>query len=66
MTQPLGDIQFTLASRHGQSAREIRQEIRLRQVTLPAGTPGETMVVTCMVAREVGAPNGINLLNGAC
>lgn len=57
--EPLGDIQFTLASRHGQPAREIRQEIRLRQVTLPAGTPGETMTVTCLVAREVGAPKGI-------
>lgn len=57
--ESVGEIQFTLASRHGQPAREVRQEIRVRQVPLPSGTPGEAMMVTCLIAREVGAPKGI-------
>ena len=51
---PLGEIEFTLASRHGQAARSVRQQLWVRTVDLP-GTAG----VTCVIAREVDAPAGV-------
>ena len=38
---PLGEIEFTLASRHGQAARSVRQQLWVRTVDLP-GTAGVT------------------------
>jgi hypothetical protein len=55
--EPLGEIVFTLGSRHGQKAREVRQQLWARRVEIPAGKPGPVSV-TCMVAREIGAPAG--------
>jgi hypothetical protein len=55
---PLGEIQFTLASRHGQPAREVRQEVWAYRLVLPAGE-GEALPVTCLVAREVNSPKGV-------
>lgn len=55
---PLGEIQFTFASRHGQPAREVRQQVWARRRTLPAAE-GETLTMTCLVAREVDAPKGV-------
>lgn len=55
---PLGEIKFTLAQRQGQPAREVRQQIRVRRIILPAAD-GQTMTVTCLVAREVDAPVGV-------
>jgi hypothetical protein len=55
---PLGEIQFTFASRHGQPAREVRQQIWARRLALPAAN-GEAVTMTCLVAREVGAPKGV-------
>lgn len=53
--QPLGEIVFTMGSRHGQKAREVRQQLWSRRVEIPAGKSGPVSV-TCIVAREIGAP----------
>lgn len=37
---PLGEIVFTLGSRHGQKAREVRQQLWARRVEIPTGSPG--------------------------
>nr|WP_281178489.1 IS4 family transposase [Thauera butanivorans] len=55
--EPLGEIEFTMGSRHGQKAREVRQQLWARRVSLPAGKAG-TVSATCIVAREIGAPSG--------
>ena len=55
--EPLGEIVFTMASRHGQKARQVRQQLWARRVSLPAGRAG-TVSATCIVAREIGAPAG--------
>lgn len=54
----LGEIQFTLSSRHGQAAREVRQQLRARRLTLPDGQ-GNMLTVTCVIATEVDAPAGV-------
>lgn len=54
---PLGEIEFTLASRHGQAERTVRQRLWAHAVALPAG-----LRVTCVIAREVDAPAGIKPL----
>jgi len=53
----IGEIAFTMASRHGVKARAVRQQLWMERVTLPAGK-GKMVVATCLVAREVGAPAG--------
>ena len=58
---PLGEIEFTLASRHGQAARSVRQQLWVRTVDLP-GTAG----VTCVIAREVDAPAGVKPVEWRC
>lgn len=57
-SEPVGEIAFTMASRHGVKARPVRQHLWLQRVELPAGK-GRSLAVTCLVAREVGAPVGI-------
>jgi len=54
----VGEIQFELASRHGQKARTVKQELRAQRVDLPAGAAG-VISVTCIVAREIDAPKGV-------
>lgn len=54
---PLGEITFMMASRQGQKAREVRQQLWARRVTIRAGKT-TTVSATCVVAREVGAPAG--------
>lgn len=54
----LGEIEFTLASRHGQAARTVRQQLRVRSITLPDGT-GSQLPVTCLIAQETNAPAGV-------
>ncbi len=54
---PLGEIEFTLASRHGQAERTVRQRLWAHAVDLPAG-----LRATCVIAREVDAPAGIKPL----
>ncbi len=56
--EALGEIAFTMPSRHGQKAREVRQELWAQRLELPAGKTG-TVSVTCIIAREIGAPDGI-------
>lgn len=55
---PLGEIEFALAARPGTKARLVRQQLWARRVELNAGK-GKVVTVTCMVAREVGAPAGV-------
>ena len=54
----LGEIEFTMASRHGQAARTVRQQIRARTITLPDGK-GARLSVTCLIAKEMNAPAGV-------
>jgi hypothetical protein len=56
--QPLGEIEFTLTSRHGVKERPVRQQLWAQRVTL-SNAPGTPLIVTSIVAREVGAPPGI-------
>lgn len=46
-----------MGSRHGQKAREWRQQLWARRGRLPAGKAG-TVSATSIVAREIGAPAG--------
>ena len=54
----LGEIEFTMASRHGQAARTVRQQIRARSIALPDGQ-GHRLSVTCLIAKETNAPAGV-------
>ncbi|WP_197386457.1 IS4 family transposase [Ralstonia pseudosolanacearum] len=55
--EAVGEIAFTMGSRHGVRAREVRQHVWLRRVELPADQ-GQRVTATCLVAREFGAPAG--------
>ncbi|KWB68218.1 transposase [Burkholderia ubonensis] len=55
---PLGEIAFTMGSRHGVKARQVRQHVWLRRIELPAGI-GQSVAATCLVAREFDAPSGV-------
>ena len=55
--ESLGEIVFTLGSRKGQKAREVRQQLWAQRVNIPAGKAGP-IPVTCIVAREIDAPTG--------
>jgi hypothetical protein len=55
---PLGEIRFTLPAGRGRTTREVRQALYAQRVSLSDGRRG-TFAVTCLVAREVGAPPGV-------
>lgn len=55
--EALGEIVFTMASRHGVKARQVRQQLWAKRLALPAGKSAP-VTVTCLVAREIGAPAG--------
>jgi hypothetical protein len=55
--EPLGQIEFTMASRHGVKARPVRQQLWAQRLEL-RGTSGKPLSVTSIVAREVNAPAG--------
>ncbi len=55
---PLGEIEFRRASRHGQAARIVRQQIFARPVSLADGQGGR-MSVTGLIAKETAAPVGV-------
>ena len=55
---PLGEMRFTLPAGRGRVAREVRQELYAQRVTLSDGRRG-TLEVTCLIAREIGAPPGV-------
>jgi hypothetical protein len=56
--EPLGEMVFTMASRLGQKARPVRQQLWARRLEIPAGKTG-SVEVTCIVASEIGAPEGV-------
>jgi hypothetical protein len=55
--EPLGQISFAMASRHGQKARLVHQQLWAERIELREGKPG-AVTVTCVIAREIGAPKG--------
>jgi hypothetical protein len=55
--EPVGEITFAMAARHGVKARTVRQQLWVRKVDLPAGK-GKTVSATCLIAREIDAPAG--------
>jgi hypothetical protein len=56
--EPLGEIAFTMGSRHGVKARKVRQHVWLRRIELPI-EDGQSVAATCLVAREFDAPVGV-------
>lgn len=54
---PLGEIEFSLASRQGQPERTVRQQVRVKATTIPAAD-GQRIQVTCLVATEIDPPPG--------
>jgi len=57
-SEPIGEMVFTLAARAGRRARVVRQELRLKRVTLHPGDGKGAVEMTCLVASEVSAPAG--------
>lgn len=57
-TAILGEIEFTLPARPGQTARRVRQEVRCRRVGLRSAEGGR-LEATCLIAREIQAPPGV-------
>lgn len=55
---PLGEIQFTSASRHGQPAQEVRQQVWEGRSILSTHE-GKVLDATCLVARETNLPKGV-------
>jgi hypothetical protein len=53
--EALGEIHFT---RHGQKARQVRQQVWAKRVELSDGKGGR-LEASCLVAREVDAPQGV-------
>lgn len=56
-SEPVGEVQFQMASRPGQKARTITQALRMQRVTLRTKTG--VLEVTCIEATEVNAPTGV-------
>ena len=56
-TTPLGEIEFSLPERLNRPARQVRQTLTTRTVSLPDGK-GSLMPVTCLIAQETSAPQG--------
>lgn len=52
---PLGDIEFEMVARQGQTARQVKQQVFSSTVSLPDGEGGQ-LSVTCLIAREINAP----------
>jgi hypothetical protein len=55
--EPVGQIEFTMASRHGIKARPVRQQLWAQRVQLCNGADSP-LRVTSIVAREIDAPAG--------
>jgi hypothetical protein len=56
--EALGGIRFTMPSRQGQKARDVRQRVWAKRVKVSDGRGGR-VEVSCLVAREEGAPVGV-------
>ncbi|MEC5161771.1 hypothetical protein RCH08_002915 [Janthinobacterium sp. CG_S6] len=55
--EAMGEITFTMPAREEQKARKVRQQLWARTLEISNGKGG-TVAVTCVVAREIGAPKG--------
>jgi hypothetical protein len=55
---PLGEIRFSLPAGRGRAPREVHQRLYSEQLRLSDGHGGH-LEVTCLIAREIGAPAGI-------
>lgn len=55
--EPLGEIRFVMASRQGQRAREVVQQVWAQTLELPDGK-GRFVQASCIVAREMEPPEG--------
>jgi IS4 transposase len=55
--EPVGCVSFGIPSGRGRKARKVRQEIRLKRVTLSDGQAG-TVEVTCLIASEIDVAVG--------
>jgi len=56
--EALGGIRFTIPSRQGQKARDVRQRVWAKRTSVSDGRGGR-VEVNCLVAREEGAPEGV-------
>ena len=56
--EALGGIRFTMHSRQGQKARDVRQWVWVKRTSV-ADRRGGRVDVTCLVAREEGVPAGV-------
>jgi IS4 transposase len=56
-SEPLGEIRFVMASRKGQRAREVVQQVWAQTLQLPDGK-GRFVHASCIVAREIEPPEG--------
>ena len=56
--EALRGLRFTMPSRQGQKARDVRQRVWAKRVTVADGHGGR-VEVNCLVAREEGAPEGV-------
>jgi hypothetical protein len=56
-SKPLGCVSFEMPRGRGRRARTVTQELRVQQVRLADGHGG-TLEVTCVIAHEIGTPQG--------
>ena len=56
--ESLGAIRFTLPAREGRKARDVQQQVWAQSVTL-GSSASDRVVATCLVAKEVDAPAGV-------
>lgn len=54
----LGEVSFVMEARHGVKKRTVRQRLYIQRVSIKDGEKA-TVEMTCIIAREVGAPKGI-------
>ena len=54
---PIGEIEFMLGARENRKPRSVRQQLWAREVEISDGKHVR-LTVTCLIAREVGAPAG--------
>jgi hypothetical protein len=57
-SEPLGEIRFVMASRKGQRAREVIQQVWVQTLQLPDGK-GHFVQASCIVAREMQPGAGL-------
>ena len=62
VSEPLGEMEFTLPAAPGRPARQVQQTLALQRVTLPARKGAPPVVVTALLAREKYPPVGENAI----